>query len=246
MEKAYKLLASAKNISHKQAKSLIDRGLVSANGQKVSLARTLLSLKSTFSVKEIQKPSILLHDENILAIDKPAFIESYELLSWALTHTNIKDLALLHRLDKDTSGVLLCIKEGSEFAKKAKLEFKYRRVYKEYRALVSGIIAEFCTINKPISTQKGKFAKSKIHKNGLDALSHIEPLGIIGKKTLLKVVIETGRTHQIRVHLSSIAHPIVGDKLYGGIDAPRLMLHAHKINLLGYEITSNLPKELEL
>ena len=246
MQKAYKLLANAKNISHKHAKSLIDRGLVLANGQKIPLARTLLSTKSTFSIQEITQPSVLLHDENLLAIDKPAFIESYEIVSWALTHTNTKDLTLLHRLDKGTSGALLLTKEGSEFAKKAKIEFKNRLVYKEYRALVSGIIPESRTINKPISTQKGKFAKSKIDKNGLDAFTYIEPLGIKGKKTLLKVIITTGRTHQIRVHLHSISHPIVGDSLYGGINAPRLMLHAHKISLLGYEIISNPPKELEL
>ncbi len=246
MEKAYKLLANAKNISHKHAKNLIDRGLVLANGQKISLARTLLSAKSTFVIQNVQAPNILLHDENLLAIDKPAFVESYELLSWVLSHTNIKDFVLLHRLDKDTSGVLLFVREGSEFAKKARLEFKNRRVYKEYRALVSGIIAESRTINKPISTKKGKSAKSKIDKNGLEAISHIEPLGIIGKKTLLKVVIETGRTHQIRIHLHSISHPIIGDSLYDGINAPRLMLHAYKISLLGYDIIANPPKELEL
>lgn len=242
MQKAYKLLAVQKNLSHSQAKALIDRGLVLANGKKLTLARTELPQSTSFSLIEIPKPQVLFRDENLLAIDKPAFVESYDLQS----HYQDEGWRLLHRLDRETSGVILLTQEGSAFSKKAKEAFKKREVYKEYQAIVSGIIAESLTINKPISTTKKGFARSKVDKNGLEAITHIEPLSVVGKKTLLKVVIPTGRTHQIRVHLSSLHHPIIGDSLYGGISARRLLLHAHKIRLLGYEIISALPKEFSL
>lgn len=242
MQKAYKLLAVQKNLSHSQAKALIDRGLVLANGKKLTLARTELPQNTSFSLIEIPKPQVLFRDENLLAIDKPAFVESYDLQS----HYQDEGWRLLHRLDRETSGVILLTKEESVFSKKAKEAFKKREVYKEYQAVVSGIIAESFTINKPISTTKRGFARSKVDKNGQEAITHIEPLSVVGKKTLLKVIIPTGRTHQIRVHLSSLHHPIIGDNFYGGVSAHRLLLHAHKIRLLGYEIISALPKEFSL
>lgn len=242
MQKAYKLLAVQKNLSHSQAKALIDRGLVLANGKKLTLARTELPQSTSFSLIEIPKPQVLFRDENLLAIDKPAFVESYDLQS----HYQDEGWRLLHRLDRETSGVILLTKEESVFSKKAKEAFKKREVYKEYQAVVSGIIAESLTINKPISTTKRGFARSKVDKNGQEAITHIEPLSMVGKKTLLKVIIPTGRTHQIRVHLSSLHHPIIGDNFYGGVSARRLLLHAHKIRLLGYEIISALPKEFNL
>ncbi|PAU99752.1 RluA family pseudouridine synthase [Helicobacter sp. TUL] len=242
MQKAYKLLATQKNLSHNQAKALIDKGLVLVNGKKLTLARTELPQNTHFSIMEIPKPQVLFMNDELLAIDKPAFIESYDLQAYYQDDGWV----LLHRLDKETSGVILLTKEASAFSKKAKEAFKRREVYKEYRAVVSGIIPESLSINKPISTIKKGFARSRIDKHGLEALTHIKPLGVVGKKTLLEVVIATGRTHQIRVHLSSINHPIVGDSVYGGISARRLLLHAHKIRLLQYEIISPLPKEFIL
>lgn len=243
MQKAYKLLAQAKNISHNHAKMLIDKGLVRANGARLKLAREEIALDSRFEVQEIAKPQILYQNKDLLALEKPAFIESYELESFYKND----GFVLLHRLDRECSGVILLGREQSEFLEQAKLAFKKRQVYKEYRALVSGIFPEALTITKPITTHKKYgFAKSRIDKNGLEAITHIEPLAIQGKKSLLKVIIPTGRTHQIRVHLSSIAHPIVGDRIYGGIDYKRLLLHAHRIEILGHKITSTPPKELEL
>ncbi|PAF47901.1 RNA pseudouridine synthase [Helicobacter sp. 12S02232-10] len=235
MDKAYKLLSIQEKISNKKAKSLIDQGLVVCNGKKLTIARADLPKNSVFEISTLQEPKIIFEDENILAIDKPAFIESYQL-------TQIfQDWVLLHRLDKETSGIILLVKENSSFHLEAKTAFKKQNVYKEYLALVDGMVAEECEINKPILTIKGTYAKSKISKDGLNAITFIKPLRIIGKKTLLEVLIKTGRTHQIRVHLASIGHPVVGDTFYGGSNAKRLMLHAHKISLLGYEFTSKAP-----
>ncbi len=240
MQKAYKLLSQHLGISNGKAKSLIDKGLVSVNGKKIVLARTLLPDNARFEVIEIKKPTIIFEDENILCVEKPPFIESYDLCEY------FPSWSLLHRLDKETSGVILLTKAQSEFSKKAKEEFKHQQVVKFYHAVVSGIVSQAQEINLPILTTKGKSAKSKISSEGLSAFTYIEPLAIVGKKSLIKAQIKTGRTHQIRVHLKAINHPIVGDTLYGGIPATRLMLHASYIKIFEYEFTSALPKEFEL
>lgn len=239
MQKAYKLLALQENISHTEAKALIDKGLVSIKGKRLNIARVELDPKTIFHIQSIQKPTIIFQDQNILALDKPAFIESYDLCDF------FPDWKLLHRLDRETSGVILLIKEKSEFHTKAKEEFKKERVYKEYLAILGGILAEEQTITQPILTIKKGFAKSKISKEGLPAHTIFIPLAISGSKTLTKAIIKTGRTHQIRIHAKSITHPVIGDNFYGGRPAKRLMLHAHKIALLGYEFSSPMPKVFE-
>ena len=239
MNKAYKLLSLQEGISHKKAKEWIDKGLVSVGQKKIHLARMELPQSSVFKIEYIKKPEKLFENHELLAVNKPAFIESYELAK------QFRDWTLLHRLDQETSGVILLVKENSDFHIKAKKAFKNQQVYKEYRALVSGFVSEKVIINKPISTIKKGFAKSRIDANGLFAHTEIEPLEIFGKKTLLKAVIKTGRTHQIRVHLKSIGHSIVGDRIYGGIENSRLMLHSYCIRIFDYEIISPLPKEFQ-
>ena len=240
MEKAYKLLSLQKHISHSQAKSLIDSGLVGANGRKLTLARTLLDPKTHFQVQDIAPLRIIEQKGDLLVVDKPAFLESY------VIQARFQGYELLHRLDKETSGVLLLAKSQSQTALEIIRAFKARKVEKIYYALVSGIIPESSTINAPILTKKGKSAKSKVHKDGLEAITHITPESIVGKKTLLRVKIETGRTHQIRVHLAHIGHPILGDSLYGGANAARLMLHASDIELLGMKFHAPLPEEFRI
>ncbi|WP_104713401.1 RluA family pseudouridine synthase [Helicobacter cetorum] len=241
MEKAYKLLSIQENISNKKAKALIDLGLVTIAGKKLSIARKELPRNTRFSIQKIEKPSVIFEDENVLALFKPPFIESYDLVHF------FNDWVLLHRLDKETSGVILLVKENSEFSIKAKKAFKDRVVKKEYLALIQGILEEEQEINAPILTTKTTKAFSKISPKGQEAITKVTPLKIMGKKTLLKVEIKTGRTHQIRVHLKHIDYPIIGDMLYGNkqVPAKRLMLHAHKIALLGYEFEAKAPKEFE-
>lgn len=239
MQKAYKLLALQENISNNEAKALIDKGLVSIKGKRLNIARIELDPKTIFQIQSIQKPNIIFQDQQILALDKPAFIESYDLCDF------FPDWKLLHRLDRETSGVILLIKEKSEFHLKAKEEFKKERVYKEYLAILGGILAEEQIITQPILTIKKGFAKSKISKEGLPAHTILTPLTISGTKTLTKAIIKTGRTHQIRIHAKSISHAVIGDSFYGGRPAKRLMLHAHKIALLGYEFSSPMPKIFE-
>lgn len=234
MDKAYKILAQRENISNREAKNLLDSGLVQSGGKKIR-ASDLIAPKTPFKILVRESCEVLFRDENILALNKP------NALDCAILEKKFSDFSLLHRLDKPTSGVILMAKKDSEFYTRAILEFKNRAVYKEYLALVSGIIAEPFTINKPILTiKKNGIAKSIINfKRGKSAISEIAPLKIYGKKTLIRVVIKTGRTHQIRVHLQDAKHPILGDFAYGGENFARLMLHAHKINIFDYEFSAD-------
>lgn len=251
-QKAYKLLSESLNISHSKAKSLIDRGLVSADGKKLMLARIPLPKGVKFSIRQIQEMRIIHKDEDIMCVDKPAFMDSYE-VERECQDKQGKEWKLLHRLDKETSGCLLLVKENSDFAKKALDEFVKNRVYKLYNALVSGIINDEQEISLPLLIHKGKSAKTiaisqsaaQKSKNAKSATTHIAPRFIQGKKTLLDVRILTGRTHQIRAHLQAIGHPLIGDTLYGGLNASRLMLHASEIRIFEYVFTSKLPSEFD-
>jgi len=234
-EKAYILLAKQEKISNKKAKELIDRGLVYSNDKKVKIARGLLPVNAKFKIEKIDKPKKIFEDQNILVIDKPPYITSEEI-------SKIYNYPLLHRLDKETSGILVLAK-NEEWRKKAIEEFKKKRVYKEYLAWVSGIVAEPQTIDLPIKIIKGKKAYAKISSSGEEAITQIEPILAFRKKSKIKAVIHTGKTHQIRVHLKAINHPIIGDTQYGGIEYKRVMLHHHKFKIFDYEFTSNEPKD---
>ncbi len=236
--KAYKLLAKQEKISNRAAKELIDRGVVFSHGRKIVIARAEMPVSTKFRIIQINKSKKIFEDENLIAIDKPAFITSEEI-------AKKEGISLLHRLDKETSGVLLLAKREA-FKKKAIEEFKKHNVLKEYIAWVEGIISEPFEITSPIETIKTKNSLySKISKNGKEAYTFIEPLMIEGKFTKIKATIKTGRTHQIRVHLKSVNHPIVGDVKYGGREHKRIMLHAFRISLLGYDFVSKEPKEFE-
>ncbi|MDE6886506.1 MAG: RNA pseudouridine synthase [Helicobacteraceae bacterium] len=229
MDKAYKILALKENISNKEAKKLLDNAIVYSKDKRIR-ASDIISPNMPLKILQTDEIRELFRDDKILAISKPSFVDSF------ILEKKFRDWVLLNRLDKVTSGVILLVKKDSNFRNFAIEEFKKNRVYKEYLALVNGILAEEITINKPISTLKNHFARSKIDfKSGKSAITHISPLKIYGKKTLLKIVIQTGRTHQIRVHLSSINYPIVGDSLYGGVEFRRLMLHSYKIKIFDYE-----------
>ena len=235
-EKAYKVLAQQEGISNSQAKSMIDRGLVYVGNKKVMIARGEIDVKTVFRVQKIEKPTIIFEDENLIVVDKPAFVNSDEL------ERQFKGARLLHRLDRETSGVLMLVK-NEEFREQAVKEFAQDKVYKEYIAWLEGHLSEPITVDKPIVTQKkNNRAVSNVSSKGKPAITEFYPDEISAKKTKAKIIIHHGRTHQIRVHARYIEHPIIGDEQYGGRRAKRVMLHAHKVKLLGYEFTSPEPK----
>ncbi|MBN2816966.1 MAG: RNA pseudouridine synthase [Campylobacterales bacterium] len=235
-EKAYKLVAAQEGISNGVAKSMIDRGLVYVGNKKVMIARGELDVKTIFRVTKVEKTVPIFENDDLIVVDKPAFVNSDEI------ERQFKPAVLLHRLDRETSGVLMLVK-NEEFREKAIKEFKQDRVYKEYIAWVEGIMSEPVEVDRPIVTQrKNNKAYSNVSAKGKAAKSEFFPDIVSANKTKVKCIIHQGRTHQIRVHLRYIEHPIVGDEQYGGRRAKRVMLHAHKVNLLGMEFVAPEPK----
>jgi len=235
-EKAYKLLAKQEGISNSNAKSMIDRGLVYVGNKKVMIARGEIDERTIFRVTKIEKAKPIFENDDIIVIDKPAYVNSDEI------ERQFKGARLLHRLDRETSGVLMLVK-NEEFREKAIKEFAQDKVYKEYIAWVEGIMTEPIEVDKPIVTQKkNNKAYSNVSPKGKPARTEFFPDIVSAKKTKVKVIIHNGRTHQIRVHARYIEHPIIGDEQYGGRRAKRVMLHAHKVRLLGMEFTAPEPK----
>ena len=173
---------------------------------------------------------------------------------------------IVHRLDKQTSGAIVVAKDDSTHRKLGQM-FADRLVHKTYIALAHGHIArELTTVSLPIARDLVRRTRMTTRRaDGRTAVSHVQVVERLvtpfGPFTLVEVRIETGRTHQIRVHLQSMGHPVVGDTLYGaprrigpvegGMELDRNFLHAARLGFthpktgLGMELTASLPAELE-
>ena len=159
---------------------------------------------------------------------------------------------IVHRLDKDTSGVILVAKTTLAHTYLS-TELKYRKAKKAYYALVKGIPKEYKSkIEGPISRNIKNRKKMSINSSGKEAITYYETIKNFQNFTLIRAEPETGRTHQIRVHMSAIGHPIAGDNLYGGrVDfIKRQFLHAYSIKIRLPETNNtetfiaNLPEDL--
>ena len=162
---------------------------------------------------------------------------------------------IVHRLDKDTSGLIIVAKNDKAHINMSE-QIKERNVKKTYIALVRGNVPEEeATINMPIGRSTKDRKKMAVTKNGKQAITHFKVLKRYSKYTLLEIKIETGRTHQIRVHMAEIGYPIVGDAVYSngknefGIEGQ--MLHAYKLEFMHpitnkhMELTAPLPQYFE-
>jgi 23S rRNA pseudouridine1911/1915/1917 synthase len=240
-DKVYKVLAIQHGLSNSKAKDLCDKGLVYMHGKRVNIARAIITIDTKLVVKEQAKISIIFEDNDILAINKPAFMDSYEL------EKKFAPYKLLHRLDKETSGVIIMTKNEPTRSKCIR-EFQNLKVYKEYVAIVHGLCSDEIIMNDLIETKKYKNkSKSFISRQGKPATTTAYPISYVGKKSKIKVIITHGRTHQIRVHLAHHSLPIVGDIDYGfKSNANRMLLHSKRIKILDYDIKAKEGREFEL
>lgn len=159
---------------------------------------------------------------------------------------------IVHRLDKDTSGLLIVAKNDNAHINISE-QIKNREVEKKYYALVRGEVPEEeATIDMPITRCEKDRKKMMVHKDGKQAITHFKIVKRFLGHTFLEVKIETGRTHQIRVHLAQIGHPVIGDMVYSngknGFNVIGQMLHAyslkfkHPVSNEIVEFTAPLPK----
>lgn len=121
---------------------------------------------------------------------------------------------IVHRIDKDTAGLLVCAKNDDAHRALA-VQLKERKANRRYIALVVGNVKEKGTVDKPLGRSLSDRKKMAVCASGREAVTHYTPLEHYRGYTLLECVLETGRTHQIRVHMASIGHPICADKTYG-------------------------------
>lgn len=183
---------------------------------------------------------LIYSDESLLVVNKPAGLlsvpgrgaDKQDCLS-ARVQKIFPDALVVHRLDMATSG-LLVFARSVEIQRRLSEMFRERLVAKHYLAVVSGIMpSEFGEINLPIIADWPNRPLRTIDAElGKPSLTRYRVLAQNADTTRVALEPVTGRTHQLRVHLMAIGHPIVGDALYGGQPAERLMLHAHRLDFV--------------
>lgn len=225
------------DLSRERIKSIIESGKVSVNGKVIR--KPSFKIKDGFyiSIEDITfednnlQPydlpvEIVYEDKSILVVNKPPglvvhpapSVKGPTLVNALVGKTELAPISkerpgIVHRLDKDTSGLMVVAKTFQSYNNLVK-QMQERKIKKEYIAVVHGIVKSG-TINVPIGRSRLDRTKMVVSPSGRLAISHYELLEVIGSYSLIRVRIETGRTHQIRVHLSYIGHPIVGDRVYG-------------------------------
>lgn len=185
---------------------------------------------------------ILYEDNALIFINKPPGVvvqqrmhEPGEPFLHQLVTRHTSPAYLMQRLDRGTSGVMFFSKRSDVNARLTR-QFEGKRIRKDYLALCEGELAERQTIDAPLARIGA--IQFGVRDGGKRAVTHVEPLDATRRGSLIAIALETGRTHQIRVHLAAIGHPLAGDWLYGRRTAVRPMLHA-----AGLELTHPLTNE---
>jgi len=251
-----------------QVQRLLEAGRVHLNGKAAKAGSALRagdeievapaaeedSPRATPTAEDIAL-DVLYEDEDLLAIAKPAgmvvhpapghwqgTLVSALLHRWRGPRPGLDALrpGIVHRLDRDTSGVLV-IGKTAEVVARLGAAFRGRKVVKEYLAVVwRSPRPRIGTIDRPIGRHPTRRKRMAVQAGGRAALTRYEVIEDFGDLSVLRVQIETGRTHQIRVHLAAIGHPVLGDRVYGRAravadtrlrDFPRQALHAARLEL---------------
>jgi 23S rRNA pseudouridine1911/1915/1917 synthase len=266
--------------SRANVRRAIDAGHVRVDGA-VCKPSWRLAVGSQVEVAQIDVPregpipqniplDILYEDDAIVVVNKPAGMVVHPapghprgtLVNALLHHSPEIDLGgsnrpgIVHRLDKDTSGLMVVAK--SDRARGALLrQWAERSVTKRYLALVHGVVEpEEGTIDAPVGRDPLNRQRMAVVQNGRPAVTHFKVLRRFANATLLELDLESGRTHQVRVHLAFIGHPIVGDAIYGAnphapaVAAPRQFLHASRLAFMlpdgePVSLASALPSDLQ-
>ncbi len=265
------------DISQKEAQKLIDTGRVLQNGDVISDKGAVVQGEIEVIVFEPVSRGIapLFETKDFALFDKPSGVmvhprnrKSHYSLIDEVRSCYGKEANITHRLDKETSGLVL-VSKNKEAEKRLKGMFEAKEIKKRYLALVRGDLSQELFIDAPIKLNRDYSAiklKVFIDPTGKPAQTIIRPLKRFGSATLIEAEPLTGRQHQIRIHLFHVKHPIVGDPIYGvstqdaiayldGVmskegriritGAPRLMLHAYALDFsyrdTRYKLFSKLP-----
>lgn len=190
--------------------------------------------------------AIIYEDDRLIVLNKPAgmAVHGGSGLSFGIiealraSRPKAKFLELVHRLDRETSGILLIAKKSS-FLKTLHELIRTREMQKIYTAVLEGKLRKSVTVNQPLLKIEDKGGQHFVivSNKGKEAISHFKPITTAKGATLVEVSIETGRTHQIRVHAQCMEHAIIGDRRYGNEDlvlpnnvkVKNLMLHASRL-----------------
>ncbi|GAC1449316.1 MAG: RluA family pseudouridine synthase [Pseudarthrobacter sp.] len=277
-------LAGLMGISRSLAAALIAEGNVLSRGKKLGKsARLMAGDVLEVTVPERRDPlevveevveglKILLDDDDFVVVDKPVGVAAHPSPGWVgptvvgglagagyriSTSGAPERVGIVHRLDVGTSGVMVVAKSDRAYHH-LKHAFKERTVDKRYSALVQGHPDPLRgTIDAPIGRHPGHDWRFAVIEDGRPSITHYEVLEAFGKATLVEVHLETGRTHQIRVHFSALHHPCAGDLTYGAdprlaatLGLTRQWLHArqlsfdHPVTGERVTVTSEYPQDL--
>ncbi len=239
------------NLNRSMIQKLIESGSVEANNSQQKASYTL-KLNDVVGVDfddalhnkvpVIDLP-VLYEDDDCIVISKPVGVLTHSKGAFNPEGTVATFIApkvkgmdgdragIVHRLDRATSGVIICAKTP-EALKWLQKQFSARKTKKIYTAVVEGKLKEpEAIIDMPIERNPKDPKTFRVGANGKPATTHYKTLQVARGMSLLELTPTTGRTHQLRVHLSTIGHPIIGDPIYGGKPAKRMFLHAHKLEL---------------
>ncbi len=248
------------DMSRTMAQKLIDDGKILVNSKRVKSSYKVETndiveveipkpTETTIKAQDIPVP-IIYEDDDIIVVNKPKGMVVHPangnpdgtLVNAILSMCkgSLSGIGgevrpgIVHRLDKDTSGLIIIAKNDKAHINMSK-QIQDRLVTKKYIALVRGVLPEDeATIDMPISRSLKDRKKMDVNKNGKNAITHFKVLKRYNKYTLIEVKIDTGRTHQIRVHMSHIGYPIIGDGVYSngknefGVEGQ--MLHAKSLD----------------